>query len=161
MSEVKSYREGYRSGYAQAVATAKANIAPKVEPVNVLDIVSAYLKANGFDGLAAEDCGCKIEELAECCKGFSECRPGYLKDCEKCTVTRIFCDGGYCMATDINEKKMVPPPEEKKNYPLSAYVEDFCGQCHYGCHAETPREQYPFDGKLGEGICGADTPKKD
>jgi len=53
--------------------------------MTVKDIIEKYLRENGFDGLASEDCGCGVEDgLAPCesCNIF-ECAPAY----------RFICDG--------------------------------------------------------------------
>jgi hypothetical protein len=44
----------------------------------VLDIVSEYLKANGFDGLTDDDeCGCTLGDLAPCGECICNCFPAY------------------------------------------------------------------------------------
>ena len=44
----------------------------------VIDMVTDYLKSNGFDGLHNDDeCGCKVGDLAPCNSDFSRCKPGY------------------------------------------------------------------------------------
>lgn len=44
----------------------------------VIDMVTDYLKSNGFDGLYNDDvCGCKIGDLVPCNSDFSGCKPGY------------------------------------------------------------------------------------
>ena len=47
-------------------------------PLNTcFDIVRDYLIANGYDGLAGEECGCGLDDLAPCCETMNECRPAY------------------------------------------------------------------------------------
>jgi hypothetical protein len=43
---------------------------------NVKEIVINYLRANGFDGLYNDDCGCSIDDLCPCVDDWSDCRPG-------------------------------------------------------------------------------------
>lgn len=53
--------------------------------MNVREIVVEHLKAGGFDGLAAEDCGCSIDDIMPCCSGdrdISECRPARKVVCK-------------------------------------------------------------------------------
>jgi len=47
--------------------------------VSVLDIVSEYLKVNGYDGLFNEDaeCGCEIGDLSPAGCISEECKAGY------------------------------------------------------------------------------------
>lgn len=45
---------------------------------NVSDIVLAWLKANGYDGLTDDDgCGCTLEDFAPCGCCICNCFPGY------------------------------------------------------------------------------------
>ena len=46
-------------------------------------IVAAYLRANGYDGLYNEDCGCLLaDDLMPCRQEeIGECRPGYRGPC--------------------------------------------------------------------------------
>jgi hypothetical protein len=56
---------------------------------SVINIVTEYLKANGFDGLWSEygECGCSIADLMECeSEGIDACLPGY----------KVPCKGGVC-----------------------------------------------------------------
>ena len=57
--------------------------------MNVKEILTNYLKENGFDGLfnVYAECGCKTDDLAPCdCMNINDCESGYLKsatvDCE-------------------------------------------------------------------------------
>ena len=47
--------------------------------MNVIEIVSAHLIAQGFDGLVSPDteCGCLLGDLAPCCGDVGQCEPGY------------------------------------------------------------------------------------
>jgi hypothetical protein len=53
--------------------------------MTVKDIIEKYLRENGVEGgLAGEDCGCGIDDLAPCCEPIpAECVPAY----------RVVCDG--------------------------------------------------------------------
>lgn len=47
--------------------------------MTVKEIVIEYLKANGFDGLCTENCGCGIDDLI-CCDGPCYlCEPAYRR----------------------------------------------------------------------------------
>jgi hypothetical protein len=56
--------------------------------MNVREIVTAHLKAGGFDGLAGEDCGCGLDDLMPCDGyGFDLCKPAKRHDFDgTCTV---------------------------------------------------------------------------
>ena len=43
----------------------------------VRDIIEKYLRANGYDGLAYDGCGCGIDELMMCESPFEHCQPAY------------------------------------------------------------------------------------
>jgi hypothetical protein len=46
--------------------------------MTTLDIIKQYLEANGYDGLAGEECGCFIDDLVPCGFGIPVyCRAGY------------------------------------------------------------------------------------
>lgn len=48
--------------------------------ITIKDIVTDYLKTNGYDGLYNEDeCGCLLDDLAPCWDCTFDCRPGYKK----------------------------------------------------------------------------------
>lgn len=49
----------------------------------VSEIVSNYLKENGFDGLCGDECGCPIEDLFLCSPyAGTNCVPGYKNPCD-------------------------------------------------------------------------------
>ena len=50
----------------------------------VREIVTEYLKANGYDGLYGFECGCAIDDLFPCGEPCLSCSPGYLNNCETC-----------------------------------------------------------------------------
>ena len=47
--------------------------------MTVGEILKKYLQDNGYDGLAGDECGCKIDDLFPCesCDIY-QCEPGYL-----------------------------------------------------------------------------------
>lgn len=47
--------------------------------MNIIKIVTAHLKDNGFDGLVNTDgqCGCLLGDLVPCDGNFGSCEPGY------------------------------------------------------------------------------------
>lgn len=51
----------------------------RVEIMDVLEIITTYLKTNGYDGLANHEipCGCCIGDLCPCEEVFLECLPAY------------------------------------------------------------------------------------
>ena len=52
--------------------------------MTVKDIIEKYLKENGYDGLAGDECGCGMDDgLAPCesCNIF-ECVPAYRATCD-------------------------------------------------------------------------------
>jgi hypothetical protein len=57
-----------------------------MKTVNVSEIISGYLKANGYDGLMSEnDCACELSDLMPCGEDCSTCEPGYKIPCpESC-----------------------------------------------------------------------------
>ncbi len=70
--------------------------------MNVKEIVIAYLKVNGYDGLCGDECGCQLDDLVCCEEDCSNCIPGYKQDCSTCKDTNI-CDGmknGECVGPD-------------------------------------------------------------
>lgn len=51
--------------------------------MTVKEIVIKYLKANGFDGLFTDDCGCTWDDLMPCGSDPMDCEPGYKIPCPK------------------------------------------------------------------------------
>ena len=49
--------------------------------MNVRQIITDYLTANGYDGLTGDECGCLLGGLAPCCDDSCgdclDCEPGY------------------------------------------------------------------------------------
>lgn len=53
--------------------------------MTVREIVTAYLKENGYDGLyLAGECGCEIKDLMPCGEFGVNCEAGYGKECKDC-----------------------------------------------------------------------------
>ena len=52
--------------------------------MNVLDIVKAYLEANGYDGLYNEwgECACLVSDLAPCALISTDCAAGMKGPCD-------------------------------------------------------------------------------
>ncbi len=46
------------------------------------EIVEKYLRDNGHDGLAGEECGCQIDDLFPCGEFGLDCVPGKLGKCD-------------------------------------------------------------------------------
>jgi hypothetical protein len=55
--------------------------------MKVKQIITKYLKDNGYDGLCYENCGCALDDLIPC-RGdrihIDDCVSGYEWDCMKC-----------------------------------------------------------------------------
>jgi len=53
--------------------------------IDVIVIVSNYLKDNGYDGLfQAGECACKYDDLAPCGEIQGNCEAGYLTSADNC-----------------------------------------------------------------------------
>ena len=50
--------------------------------MDVREIVEEYLKANGYDGLYSEGCGCQASDLMPCDMPCEDCQPGYKVPCD-------------------------------------------------------------------------------
>ena len=46
--------------------------------MNVREILAAWLREHGYDGLYTEDCGCQIDGLCPCGEYDLGCEAGYL-----------------------------------------------------------------------------------
>jgi hypothetical protein len=74
--------------------------------MTVSEIIKKYLLDNGFDGLVSDvECGCPIDDLAQCESEIMDCIPAYRWSCDGC-IDRVDCecdacmDGGHCFRTD-------------------------------------------------------------
>ena len=68
--------------------------------MNVKEIITAWLKEHGYDGLCGEECGCEIADLAPCCEAENilSCVPGYKNECDyPCSALAE----GWCMRPDV------------------------------------------------------------
>jgi hypothetical protein len=65
----------------------RARIKIEKEKIDVQGIVKEYLEEHGFDGLAADDCGCSKADLFPCDGYFGNCRPAHrvIGGCAACT----------------------------------------------------------------------------
>lgn len=48
---------------------------------DVRGIIADYLRAGGYDGLAGDECGCGLDDLAPCGEPFMGCMPAWRWDC--------------------------------------------------------------------------------
>jgi len=78
-----------------------------MKPLDIEEIITAYLVANGFDGLAGDECGCVIGDLFPCDCANPRCVPGYRHDCvtADCTFTEW---GTHYHVTESREPSQKP-----------------------------------------------------
>lgn len=64
----------------------------------VKEIVKEYLQANGYDGLATDDCGCSVNDLIPCeGSAFEHCEAGHkIACCEDDPECRPWTCEGEC-----------------------------------------------------------------
>jgi len=71
--------------------------------LTVYRIVHDYLSANGYDGLAGDECGCELSDLFPCDCDGGDCQPGYRWTCDTCELApscEAHSDGAdYCVCT--------------------------------------------------------------
>lgn len=80
--------------------------------MNAKEIIVEYLKKNGFDGLANEDCGCGIDNLCPCGEIQASCSPAKKVLCSNCKAEGCCCrdenefpfGGCYFKAVEICDK---------------------------------------------------------
>lgn len=53
-----------------------------METLTVRDIVAAFLRDKGYDGLSCDYCCCDIADLMECESNCARCEPGYKVACD-------------------------------------------------------------------------------
>lgn len=79
----------------------------KGEYMTVKEIVSDWLKAHGYTGLAGYECGCTLDDLMPCGDGFDigECEAGYdHEECKK--VWKEWGSGkSVCVVKDCKDCK--------------------------------------------------------
>jgi hypothetical protein len=65
---------------------------------SVRDIVREYLVANGYDGLAGDECGCDLDDLMTCGEsGALDCAAGFKHD--NCKLAYEEWGMGKCICT--------------------------------------------------------------
>jgi len=45
--------------------------------MKAIEIINEHLKANGYDGLCTEGCGCEVGDLAPCGLNLSDCESAF------------------------------------------------------------------------------------
>ena len=87
--------------------------------MTVREIVEAYLKEHGFDGLYHDnDCGCRIGDLMPCtAESVEYCKPGYKIKC-----TPETCENGGGCDCHIGPKGTVTPVTDKLGRPVTRIV---------------------------------------
>ena len=60
--------------------------------VTVQSITANWLKANGYDGLCSDECGCGLDDLAPCDGAVMKCGPAYRWECAKCREPGETCE---------------------------------------------------------------------
>ena len=74
------------------------------------EIVVQWLDANGFDGLASDECACDIADLAPCGNIGPDCQAGYKASCPGGEE----CDGdGECDFHILPERRPGAPAMDK------------------------------------------------
>ena len=76
--------------------------------MNVKEIVIEWLKTNGYDGLACEDCGCFLDDLMPCENNVQGCKPGYNPNitCGECIRENCVSEqANHCRCECIFEGK--------------------------------------------------------
>lgn len=77
--------------------------------ITVLEIVSDFLKLNGYDGLYNPgECGCSSSNLFPCDEDSQSCIAGYIRKCKTCSDDiKETCElegkddpDGYCMGNE-------------------------------------------------------------
>ena len=74
----------------------------------IKEILEAVIKATDYEGLRGEHCGCKGDELCECCgnDGLIDpgCQLGYVEDCDACKNHCGRPVSAYCMTLKRSKK---------------------------------------------------------
>jgi len=90
----------------------------------VIEIVSEWLKENGYDGLCGDECGCILGDLMCCDSDMSlNCQPAYSRKCNQDKYNCGGCDGMgagggekyFCMTNEKPNKDDKFTIEEKTN----------------------------------------------
>lgn len=52
---------------------------PDINEIDIKEIVTIYLKENGYEGLYNDECGCSLNDgLFPCCEPSELCAPAYI-----------------------------------------------------------------------------------
>lgn len=51
---------------------------------DVREIVEAFLRVNGYKGLAGYECGCGLDDLMPCDGEVADCQPAFKRECYGC-----------------------------------------------------------------------------
>lgn len=84
------------------------------KPRDVIEIVDAYLEANGYDGLVHDsfECACEKGNLAPCSEIENSCQPGYKIPCPGETCQVDFNKGKGCGDWHMSIEKPTTPYQE-------------------------------------------------
>ena len=74
--------------------------------MDVKDIIEAWLKENGYDGLYGEECACRIDDLMPCEEPGTDCEAGYEGPCDGT------CEYAPCDFHIYKNKEDIPKVEE-------------------------------------------------
>ena len=114
--------------------------------MNVKQIVMQWLLKHGFDGLAGEDCGCLLNDLAPCNGGDSPgpCLPGKRKDFAAGQCCGLECSGPahwHVYGTPLVEGGMTIEEflEDAKNW-----------QCDCGARGDAASGEWRWNGQQWE-----------
>ncbi|HDY90020.1 MAG TPA: hypothetical protein ENH82_18105 [bacterium] len=77
--------------------------------MNIREIVTEWLKNNGYDGLVNDDCGCNVSDLMLCDEPSINCEAGHQRYCNGC---KIECEDReeYEIGGCVMEGKKKPNP---------------------------------------------------
>jgi hypothetical protein len=67
--------------------------------VTVKEIIAAWLKEHGHDGLCYPDCGCGTDDLMPCNSFPGDCEPAYRREC---SPEKLNSYNDKCAVSDIN-----------------------------------------------------------
>jgi len=92
--------------------------------MNVKEIVKAYLREHGYDGLYTDSygCGCEDDDLIPCGDYTGDCQPGY----------KVPCDCGECEWREC-ERRIVPERNREADTPYRGTVWAECDKCGAQC----------------------------
>lgn len=61
--------------------------------MTVRDVLRDWLKVNGYAGLAGDECGCSLDDLAPCGGDPLGCQPADLHKCSENCEHQQYCPG--------------------------------------------------------------------